>query len=243
MEKSKVLLVVVLLLAVFSGLAEAITFKGVDWVVPWGSGSASINGSGNLVMTVPDATATTTTSQGVLRIDTNWAGWDAWRDSASYPASYGQWYEVTFKYDLGDMFQTRFQASGTPLDGTMGMYWDPIFGYGNKFQIKDDGVYSTHGTDLPGGGEHTLGVERKVDNTLNYYIDGALVLTSSASAMRMNIVDLNVLKRWYVADGVSVGGDIEVTDFQMGTGAIPEPATISLLSVGLIGLVRKKKRS
>jgi hypothetical protein len=86
-------------------------------------------------------------------------------------------------------------------------------------------------------GEHTIKFGMRTDGTVDMWFDGVLGQTISASS------DCTFFKRMYLGVDTSSGTTFTATynDLQWGTGYVPEPATMSLLAIGALSLIRRKK--
>jgi PEP-CTERM motif len=140
--------------------------------------------------------------------------------------------EPTISLEVDDWIQYPYNFAQISADGEQ--YSISLENYTNN---QSDQVFFGTRT----AGEHEFAIGKNSDDTVGFYLDGSLIYTDSTIFLPQS---LNQAGLAYINAGVSSGGTGIFTDYSISTfipDSIPEPATISLLTIGAITLLRKRK--
>ena len=213
-----------MLFAVTGQAADAVNWKGYDWGTY--DGSIAVDSSGNLVVTAPSAGA-----YGGAHINIP----SIFRNSPT------QWVQISYIDELHSGGQIWLEDESAPDQawtqfGTWAYSSQPNYRTYVWDVEPDTSVFTTE--DARTSGEHTLKIGKRADSTIDYWLDGNLVHSTSATTWTY-FGDVYLAARQDGANFLST----TFTDFQMGTdysapAAVPEPATIlgfgiPMLMVGL----------
>ena len=241
-NRSWAVAVVVLLLALGARPAPAdIVWRGATWNDVYDSTALSLNASGNLVVN-PD----TTDIYGALIGEAHYS------TSASFQALTAPWIDVTFV--LPSTQVSAYLALEQPSDsaggtasyiqfGAFNQNYDPPGWSGNSeveadWWDEDSGNSWAENVGSLQTGANTLLVGRRADGTIDYWLDGTLVYsTTDITPQYFGDIYLGV-----------AGGPVTFTDYQAGGGydSAPEPGTLgTLLALGVSGLMffRQRRKS
>jgi hypothetical protein len=240
-----VLSIVAMLLANGFANASTVNWEGLTWGISGANTTAVVNGSGGLDVTVlggqsgdpaPDNwVLNSLLPSNLTKANAPWVQFtftDAYAGDSSVGGARGYVDTEINSWDTETMWQGGVLAGYRHYYLNHNVYDAPNGGWDN-----DPNNWYTGSTRT--AGEHTVLFGMKTNGDTDMWIDGVLGQTIPASS------NCTFFQRMYLGVDTSQGTTFTATynDFQYGTGYVPEPATMSLLALGGVSMLIRRRRA